>query len=178
MRPMMPTRPPTRTASLAAGVVALVLLPALLFAHAGIDERIADVTREIAAELAADARALDRLQMFDRLFAQFRARGSRAERKERILTSVKQTTEVAPIVLSHAIARLLKRDRGRANAFMPAVPELLVESAHVIRECVMRNEGRDPSTMQRPAEIDVERWLREGQKLEQQLAAQQEEPSR
>lgn len=47
---MMPTRPPTRTASLAAGVVALVLLPALLFAHAGIDERIADVTREIAAE--------------------------------------------------------------------------------------------------------------------------------
>lgn len=49
---MMPTHRLAPSVAFAAGVLALALFPAGLFPHAGIDERIADMNKQIAAEPA------------------------------------------------------------------------------------------------------------------------------
>jgi hypothetical protein len=108
----------------------------------------------------------ERLRMFSKLFLLFPApRGPELEAK--IAAYVDETSQVPPIVLSHALSRLVKR----CEQYAPSVADILRESARVIREAKLASEGRPTHEYNghAPFELNVERWLARGREVAELL---------
>lgn len=109
--------------------------------------------------------------MFVKLFALYPAPAGE-DVQLKVAAYIEETRHVPPLVLSHALHRLVRRrgvkDMDRADAFAPPVADILRESARVIRETVLKAEGKDTREYNPNAEFVLreDRWLPEGNRAE------------
>lgn len=95
--------------------------------------------------------------MFSKLFALYPG-GPMLEGRMRAF--IDETRDIPPLVISHALKRLIRAPRE----FAPSVGEIRREAGKLLREAKLRAEGRDPNEynawVDAPPELDHERWIK------------------
>jgi hypothetical protein len=95
--------------------------------------------------------------MFTKLFGIFPSGG---DPEVRMSGYIEETADIPPLVISHALKKLVRE----ARTFAPSVGEIRREAGKLLREVKLRAEGRDPNEHNAwlegpPPELDHERWI-------------------